>query len=179
MANAFELDRFISDARAAARGPEPRAAMRRLMEEAVQDHAHVASVMPGFEGDDDGVVLFEDETISIWNARFRVGHEVPAHDHRMTATIGVYRGAECNQMWRSDGQGGIEKSGEVTVSEGEVYQIGPSAIHSVTCASETDCLGIHVYLGELTTVERSLFDVETGQAMPFTDENYARLTGAT
>ena len=37
---------------------------------------------------------------------------------------------------------------------------------------------IHVYLAPLSTIERSLFDWDTGSALPFTDDNYARLERA-
>lgn len=59
-----------------------------------------------------------------------------------------------------------------------MLQIGPNAIHAVGCASETPTCGIHVYLGELTQVERSLFDVAAGAEMTFDDDNYQRLKSA-
>lgn len=179
MAAGFDLDDFITKAREAARAADARARMKVLLADAVKEPGPVAGALPAFEAGEDGIVLFEDDTISIWHARFRVGAKVPAHDHGMSATIAVYQGAERNTMWRSDGYGGIEPSGEVVVRPGEVYQIGPSAIHSVTCASDIDCHGIHVYLGRLTTVKRSLYDVEAGEALPFTDENYKRLSAGT
>ena len=43
---------------------------------------------------------------------------------------------------------------------------------------DTDSCAIHVYLGKLTTVDRSLFDTKTGEEMHFSDNNYNRLIGA-
>jgi predicted metal-dependent enzyme (double-stranded beta helix superfamily) len=93
----------------------------------------------------------------------------------MFATIGVYRGAERNDFFENNPNGGIRKSSEVKLSAGQVLAIGPSAIHAVGCASIEPCCGIHVYLGALTTVDRSLFDTTDNAVLKFTDENYQRL----
>ncbi len=86
----------------------------------------------------------------------------------MFATIGVYQGAERNDFFEADPEtGGIRKSSKVVLSAGHVLQIEPSAIHAVGCASDEPCKGIHVYLGALTQIDRSLFDTDKGGKMPF------------
>ena len=57
----------------------------------------------------------------------------------------------------------MELSSVVEVTPGEVLSIGPSAIHSVACTGTEPSCGIHVYLGPLTRVERSLFDLGSGE----------------
>ncbi len=64
------------------------------------------------------------------------------------------------------------------VIAGDVLSIGPNAIHTVSCTSEEPCCGIHVYLGNLTQIKRSLFDTEAGTILPFTAENYHKLMRA-
>lgn len=172
----FDLDDLVLRLRTAAKGDDPRAEIKTILEDAVKDPQHVSEGIPAFEDND--TILFEDETVSIWHCRFMPGHSVPAHDHQMSATIGVYRGAERNNFFENDPNGGIRKSSEVELSAGQVLAIGPSAIHAVGCASEEPCCGIHVYLGALTTVNRSLFDTTDKAVLKFTDENYQRLISA-
>lgn len=176
MSDDFDIEDLVAELRQAAEAENPRAAVKALLQSAVADPARVRAGMSHFEDND--VILHEDDAISIWHCRFMPGQTVPAHDHQMHATIGVYSGAERNDFYEADTDtGGMRKSGEVVLQAGHVLQIGPSAIHAVGCASEEPYLGIHVYLGALTTVDRSLFDTESGKVMPFSDENYHRLTG--
>ena len=170
----FDLDALVAELRTAAVQSDAPARIKAILEDAVHDPARVRADIPDFTEND--VILFEDDTVSIWHCRFMPGHTVPAHDHQMSAIIAVYDGAERNDFYQADPVGGIRKSSEVKLNAGEVLQIGPSAIHSVGCASDEPCCGIHVYLGNLSEVDRSLFDTERGEVMAFTDENYVRLT---
>lgn len=171
--NKFDLNDLVTRLRLAAKGDDPRAAIKMILEDAVKDPQHVQDGIPTFEDND--TILFEDDTVSIWHCRFMPGYSVPAHDHQMSATIGVYQGAERNDFFENDPNGGIRKSSEVELSAGQVLAIGPSAIHAVGCASDEPCCGIHVYLGALTAVDRSLFDTTGNEVLKFTDENYRRL----
>ncbi|MEP1207785.1 MAG: hypothetical protein ABJM29_12830 [Rhizobiaceae bacterium] len=171
--HSFDVDYLVSQLKSAVEAESPGARVKSILQEEMRDPDRVRAGMPDFEEDD--VILFEDDEISIWFCRFMPGKNVPPHDHQMMATIGVYSGAESNRFFENDPQGTIRESSEVVVSAGEVLQIGPSAIHAVSCASAEPCCGIHVYLGRLTKVERSLFDVPNGQRLKFTDENYQQL----
>jgi len=168
----FNLDDFIQQLRAVARESEPVQKVRALMNEAFQDPQAISRVMPEFENDDE--VLFEDDSVSIWFVRFMPGLHVPPHDHQTTATIGVYEGAEDNHFYlREDGRM-VHKSTR-RVEPGDVIALKPDGIHSVEAAGGKQSCAIHVYLAALTRIERSLFDWETGEATPFTDDNYDRM----
>lgn len=172
MAKELNVDDIVARLRAAAVAEDATKQVRGIVEEVVADPEAAARAF-GDPGDD--VILFEDDTVSIWYCHFHPGMSVPAHDHQMSATIGVFRGRERNDLFEADPAGGIRKSSEVFLGAGDVFAIGPSAIHSVTCVSEEPCNGLHVYLGELTTVDRTLFDIDTGASMRFDDANYERL----
>ncbi len=129
--------------------------------------------IPDYEEDE--CLLFEDESVSIWHCRYRPGFTVPAHDHQIVATIAVYQGIESNTLWVKTNDGGLKKKSVIEIKRGEVLQFGPTAIHSVSCANDKDSLAVHVYQGNLSTIDRSLFDTQTGQTMPFSDENYELL----
>lgn len=165
----FNLDDFIQQLRTASRESEPVKKVRDLMSAAFRDPQAIKDAMPAFENDDE--VLFEDDSVSIWFVRFMPGLHVPPHDHQTTATIGVYEGAEDNHFYLREGGHLVQKTTK-RVGPGDVIALKPDGIHSVEAADGSQSCGIHVYLAALTTIERSLFDWETGAAMPFTDENY-------
>ena len=165
----FELDRFIQQLRAAARDD---AAVRRvpeLMTAAFRNPASIRAAMPDCENDDE--ILFEDDSLSVWFVRFVPGLHVPPHDHRTTATIGVYEGAQDNHFYLREAGRLVHKSTR-RVGPGDVIALRPDGIHSVEAAAGESSCGIHVYLAPLSRIERSLFDWESGEARPFTDENY-------
>lgn len=165
----FDLDGFVQQLRAAARGEQAAKQVRELMAGAFRDPAAIRAAMPVFASDDE--VLFEDDSVSIWFVRFEPGLHVPPHDHQTTATIGVYAGAEDNHFYlREDGR--LLRKSTRRVGPGEVIAIGPDGIHSVEAADGAPSCGIHVYLAALTRIERSLFDWDSGEARPFNDDNY-------
>ena len=168
----FELNAFVQQLRAAAHQDEPVKRVRELMTDAFRDPASIKAAMPEFDNDDE--ILFEDDTVSIWFVRFVPGLHVPPHDHQTTATIGVYEGAEDNHFYLRDAERLVHKSSK-RVGPGDVIALKPDGIHSVEAADNEQSRGIHVYLAKLTTIERSLFDWDSGIAIPYTDENYDRM----
>ena len=170
----FDLDILVGKLRTLSTQPDPAAEIQNALKQALQDTNQVQQRMPVFKDND--TILYEDEMISIWHCRFDPGYTVPAHDHQMTATIGIYQGAECNTLYRRGSDTEIMVVREIELQPGDVLQLQPGDIHTVRCASEVPCCGIHVYQGTLTAVDRSLFDIRTGEGMKFTDENYDRLT---
>lgn len=168
-----ELDRLVARLRESALQENPASAVKAVLQDTLRDADQFKQTMPTFEEND--VILFEDQSVSIWHCHFDPGHTVPPHDHQMTAVIEVYSGVERNSFFELDELSGLTQVGERELQAGQMLQIASKAIHSVACPGEEPCLGIHVYLGCLTEVDRSLFDVKNGQAMSFTDENYYRL----
>ena len=120
------------------------------------------------------MILFEDEKISIWHCRFQPDLHVPPHDHQTPAIIGLYEGTERNSFYEVESDQLVLK-GSKDSKPGDVLTIGPEGIHSVEAVGDVPCVGIHVYLSSLTTIERSLFDWSSGAALPFTDENYDKM----
>ena len=165
----FELNAFIQELRDAAVSEEPVRRVRQLMTDAFRDADAIRAAMPVYENDDE--VLYEDDTVSIWFVRFVPGLHVPPHDHQTTATIGVYEGAEDNHFYLRE-PGRLRHKSTRRVGPGDVIALKPDGIHSVEAANGKISCGIHVYLAALTRIERSLFDWDSGEARPFTDDNY-------
>lgn len=169
----FNMETMVQELRDAAQLDNPGANIREIMDRVLASPQIVSDNMPAYDEDD--VVIFEDETISIWKCTFRPGIPVPPHNHKMSATIGVYEGVERNTFFKASDSTGISPSSETDIGPGDVLSLGPSAIHCVECISDTPSSGLHVYLGKLTTVERDLYDLGTGRKLSFSDEEYERL----
>lgn len=172
----FDVETFVRDMREIAVGADAAKTLRAYIDDIMQDPDAVRDAFPAeLTGDQ---ILFEDDTVSVWRTSFDPGVSVPAHDHQMSAVISVYQGQERNDFFEADPNGGLRRSGEVVLEPGSVLSVGPSAIHSVTCISEEPALGLHVYLGNLTEVDRTLFDIDNGTSMKFDDANYEKLVAA-
>ena len=168
----FTPETFVARTRAAAAGGQPVRAINAVMREAVADPAAVAAWVPAYEGDE--LALFEDDALSIYCVRFFAGEVVPPHDHRVPAFIGVYEGTEVNRLFRREAKG-LTMVAEKRVGPGETLSIGSEGIHGVYAADGKDSLALHVYLGPLKTLSRSLFEPESGREIPFTDDDYRAL----
>ncbi len=171
----FSLDQFVSDARAAAAAPEPLNAVISVMAETLADPEVVRANMPGMVENE--VLLFEDDTVSIWHERFLHTEILPPHDHQTHAVLGVYHGRERNGLFRRVGGQAI-KGGELVLGAGQFHVFGPDDIHSVQGLDGTPSLGLHIYLGPLTRIERSLFDWETGAPVPLTEDAFTGMIRA-
>ncbi len=168
----FNFDDFIEDLKQASRQDNAAARVRGIMEKAFQDPQAIAAQLPALPDDDK--ILFEDEQVSIWYVHFLPELVVPPHDHLSQVAIGIIRGSERNYLFRQT-DCGLELTATKLLAAGDTFYLGPKAIHAATAASTTPCNGIHVYLGELTKLPRSLYDWDTGEAQLFSDEAYDKL----
>ena len=169
------IEDFVAAARKAAIDAEPTKAVRQVLSEALADPEAIADAIAAQEEDE--ILLHEDDTVSIWTCRFLPDRVVPPHEHRMDVHIGVFRGAEKNIMYRRDG-GTLSVAKSKTVNTGQVFSMGADGVHAVTADGDKPSLALHVYLGPLMQVERSLFDWKTGEEVEFTMDNFHNLTKA-
>lgn len=169
----FLFDQFITEARAAAVSDKPTLRIRTLMQKTLETPEALVADNP-LEENVNEVVLFEDDTVSVWVCRFDPYTVVPPHEHKMNAFIGVFKGREKHHFFKNDTNGLKYKSTQI-IDAGQMTSIGTGGLHAVVAEGEEDCYSLHVYTGPLSKIKRSLFDWDTGQALEFTDENYHRL----
>ena len=172
----FSLTGFVRSARCAAADARPVAAVKTLMSRTFADPQAIArevgSFIAAFE------CLYEDDEVSVYTVRFAPHELVPPHNHRMPAFLGVYEGTEINLLYRQVASGQLELAKRRVLNPGDTMTIGGDGIHAVHTGNKMPSLGLHIYLGRLSTVSRELFDTETDRSMPFTDENYQMLVRA-
>ena len=169
----FSYEQFVEVARIAASEDEPSNAARAMLEDVVTRHRDVMQALP--DRVEDEINLFEDQTVSVWACRFQPYVFVPPHEHKMNVHVGVIHGAETNALFtRKDGA--LSHVSTKVVRAGEVLTLSEHDIHSVMGGGDEPSYALHVYMGPLTQMVRSLFDWDTGAAVPFTDEAFERMT---
>jgi predicted metal-dependent enzyme (double-stranded beta helix superfamily) len=78
----------------------------------------------------------------------------------MWATIGIYGGAEENRLYRR-GTERIQPAGEKLLDTGDVFSLGPDAIHAVHNPRRQFTGAIHIYGGDFVNAPRSQWDPDT------------------
>ena len=168
----FNLDSFLNTLCVASRQSDAKTQVLTLMKQTFNHYEHIAENMPEFPEDE--TLLREEETITIWHWRAQPNMIVPPHNHHIVAIIGIYKGIEENHFHLQQAGKLIHQTTQ-SIKAGEVFAVDPESIHSVQTVKDNPSSALHIYLGNLRTTERSLFDWETGEAFPFTMETYNKL----
>jgi predicted metal-dependent enzyme (double-stranded beta helix superfamily) len=151
----FDVDALIAECVAARTDPQPRAAVRAVLERVVADPATVGDALRPTEG---GLHLLHhapDLTVLhiVWAPRMRLY----PHDHRMWAAIAIYAGREDNAFFRRDPDAPRQliESGGKEIGVGDVVMLGDDAIHAVANPADRLTGAIHVYGGDFVNQPRS------------------------
>ena len=92
----FDVETFVKDMREIAVGTNAPKALRAYIDAVMETPDAVQAAFPAdMTGD---IILYEDDTVSVWRTSFEPGVSVPAHDHQMSAVISVYQGRERNDF---------------------------------------------------------------------------------
>lgn len=165
------LAEFVATCRELAKTQDAVLTIRDAMEQLVADRTKLDDEFP-LTGTDNDVTLHEDEHISIITCETMPGINQPPHDHLLQVVIGIIDGAEVHRFFHR-GPDGIEAAGGRTIAAGDVLSMQPEAIHAIAAQGPETCRAVHVYLGSLSSVDRSLFHPETFVEEPMTLERYA------
>lgn len=92
----------------------------------------------------------------------------------MATTIALCSGAESAAYFRSR-QGKPQATLTRTYTAGDLVFLTSDVIHAVGNSGAQRSMALHVHYRTLPVVRRSLRDSETGEELPFTDENYFEL----
>jgi predicted metal-dependent enzyme (double-stranded beta helix superfamily) len=170
----FEIDELISACTAALGESHPGPAIREVLERAMSKPANVAAAFdPPAKAE--LVPLYASPELTILHLVWAPRMQIPPHDHRMWAAIGIYGGAEDNRFFRRSPDG-LVPTGERSLSTSNTVLLGADTIHAVTNPSTTRFTGaIHVYGGDFLNKPRSVWDAETLEEGPATGEDMRRL----
>ena len=162
----FSVDSFLGDLHTANADASPRHAVRDVMARAVSDPETMAQAFgPLTRGH--STVLFRSAELLVLHIVWPPEISVDPHEHNLWAVMGIYRGVEDNTFFRRTDDGAIEQQGTVRLEPRDTRIMGEEAIHAVDVPTLAPTGAIHIYGGDLITVERSEFDPATSAERPF------------
>lgn len=156
----FDLDRFISDCRAALAQDATHKGVREVVERAVSDPQAVLKGL-GEPGRAELQKLHHSPDLTVLNVVWGPHMTIMPHNHNMWAVIGVYTGREDNIFWRRIDGKRVEAAGAKALSVKDAAPLGPDIIHSVTNPIPRLTGAIHVYGGDFFATSRSEWDPES------------------
>lgn len=169
----FEVERFVEDCKQASTESDGRAAVNELLTRSLADSPAVLKAL----GEPKKALvekLYHSDDLTILHLLWGPHMTLMPHDHRMWAVIGIYTGAEDNIFWRRE-DGGLRAAGARALRVGDVAQLGPEVIHSVTNPVTKLTGAIHVYGGDFFAAHRSEWDPQTFEELPYDVDKNMRL----
>jgi predicted metal-dependent enzyme (double-stranded beta helix superfamily) len=160
----FEVDALVESCRSSLGESDPRRAVREILVKTLERTGQVTEQLGRSEGGLE--VLFNSPELTVLNVVWAPRMSLYPHDHRMWAVIGIYSGGEDNTLFRRS-EGRLVESGGKELREGDVFSLGPEAIHSVDNPMTRFTGAIHVYGGDFVNQPRSQWDPETLQEQPY------------
>jgi predicted metal-dependent enzyme (double-stranded beta helix superfamily) len=151
----FDVDALISECQSAVGEATAPTAVRAVLSGVLSNRSSVTATLGR---DHAGIeILYNAPDLTVLNVVWAPHMAIFPHDHRMWAVIGIYSGAEDNQLYRR-AAGGLVESGGRTLEEADVFALGTDAIHSVRNPLARFTGAIHVYGGDFVARPRSQWD---------------------
>ncbi len=169
---ALDIGQLIEDCREALQAPDPAAEVAAVLRRALANPR--AAVLALGEPNQSGYEpIYRSDTLTIVNAGWRPGLNLPPHNHGLWSVTAVYTGEEQNWFWEAV-EGGLGQRGSRLLRAGDVLQLQPQAIHSVGNPGNTYTGALQVYGGDFLSVRFQRWDPESHR-MEQTDGESERL----
>jgi predicted metal-dependent enzyme (double-stranded beta helix superfamily) len=156
-------DDLVAECVQAAAEPDPRGAVREVLDRAVASRKLADALRTPAAG---LTVLYNAPDLTVLNVVWPPLISLFPHDHRMWAGICIYGGREDNEFYRRHGDA-IVRAGGKELLEGDVQLLGDDTIHAVRNPARSYTGAIHVYGGDFVATPRSQWDAETLDEQPY------------
>src|SRR5438045_304755 len=109
-----------------------------------------------------------DGSLSLFSLVVPAGSETPVHDHLAWGLVGLYAGAQDEEIY-AEGDGGLQLVESRALVPGDFYELIPPRddIHRVRTTSDETSVSIHLLTNDTGCVWRHTFDPESGRREPF------------
>jgi predicted metal-dependent enzyme (double-stranded beta helix superfamily) len=168
----FDAETFVSDCQAAVVEVDPVTAVRDVVAAAIADGSSIDAAL-GTEFKRAPDILFSSVDLTVQRIRWPPGFVSSPHDHRMWAVIGVYAGEELNRLYDRS-PNGLTECGRHAVAQRDVFVLDQNAIHLVENPDRGWTAGLHVYGGDILSVERSAWGPD-GREVTFAEDSSVRI----
>ena len=163
------IETFLAAARQALVSASPQRAMRALLDATVE--ALYTRSRRWTEHDGDEMLLASSAQLTVYHIALSPRIHYPPHDHRVPAMIALYQGAETSFSYRRNGRA-LVRAERHDHAAPCVAALPADAIHSVVNLGDVRSAAIHVYFGDLTAVERSIWDADLREERRFDNRFY-------
>lgn len=109
-----------------------------------------------------------DGSLSLFSLVVPPGAQTPVHDHLAWGLVGLYRGAQAEEIYAS-GESGLDLRERRALKTGDFYVLIPPRddIHRVRTTSSETSVSIHLLTNDTGCVWRHAYDPGSGQVRPF------------
>ena len=109
-----------------------------------------------------------DGSLSLFSLVVPAGSETPVHDHLAWGLVGLYAGAQDEDIY-AERNGGLELLQSRSLEPGDFYELIPPAddIHRVRTTSDETSVSIHLLTNDTGCVWRHTYDPHSGEPRPF------------
>jgi predicted metal-dependent enzyme (double-stranded beta helix superfamily) len=110
----------------------------------------------------------DDGSLSLFSLVVPSGSETPIHDHLAWGLVGLYRGAQDEEIYARRG-GALDLVERRALGPGDFYVLIPpdDDIHRVRTTSPETSVSIHLLTNDTGCVWRHTYDAGSGEAQPF------------
>jgi predicted metal-dependent enzyme (double-stranded beta helix superfamily) len=107
-------------------------------------------------------------SLSLFSLVVPPGSQTPVHDHLAWGLVGLYRGTQDEEIYRTR-NGAIELVEQRALVPGDFYALIPPRddIHRVRTTSPETSVSIHLLTNDTGCVWRHAYEPESGEARPF------------
>jgi len=163
------IETFLAAARQALASASPERAMRALLDATVA--ALYTRSSRWIEHDGDEMLLASFPEMTVYHIALSPRVHYPPHDHCMPAMIGLYQGAETSFSYRRNGRA-LVRTERHDYAAPCVAALPADVIHSVVNMGDVRSAAVHVYFGDLTAVDRSIWDPDLREERRFDNRFY-------
>ena len=109
-----------------------------------------------------------DGSLSLFSLVVPPGAQTPVHDHLAWGLVGLYRGTQDEEIYRSR-NGALELVEQRSLVPGDFYALIPPRddIHRVRTTSAETSVSIHLLTNDTGCVWRHAYEPDSGEARPF------------
>ncbi len=109
-----------------------------------------------------------DGSLSLFSLVVPAGSETPVHDHLAWGLVGLYAGAQDEDIYAERNRG-LELLQSRSLEPGDFYELIPPAddIHRVRTTSDETSVSIHLLTNDTGCVWRHTYDPHSGEREPF------------
>ena len=163
----------IENCLAAVEQQDPQASVQAILLEAAADAAVVDAIAgrTKFRNLQD-LALYRSEALTLLAGALPPGFSAGPHNHNLWSVVSVCSGQEDNEFFERS-EAGLKSIGRTSVVAPGVLPNAADVIHAICNPLDVPLLVLHAYGGDLFAVERSNWDSETQQEVPFDWRNVA------